>query len=240
MSALIGLIAIAIAADGAAGLVGALLPEAWLRRYRPVLMGFAMGVLLGTTALDLIPAALTQMSAGTLLMVIAASGSAMALVEWGIGRLGRRRSRRVAWMLLSADALHNAADGAAIAAAFSISARLGALTSLAVIAHELPEELADYIVLRGSALDRKQALVAMTLIQLTAGIGAALTLGLAAAWKRVSGMALAIGAGSFVYIALVDLAPVTFDRAGVDRQGTSRGWVGLSIGLSVAALELLL
>lgn len=164
----------------------------------------------------------------------------MALLERGIGRFGRRRASRVAWMLLGADGLHNAADGAAIAAAFLISVPLGLATSLAVIAHELPEELADYVVLRGSAVGRSRALVAMTVVQLTAAIGAALTLVMAATWWRISGIALAVGAGTFLYIALVDLAPVLCRDDTAAGGGGRRPWIGLALGLLVATAEALL
>lgn len=237
MAAPVGLIAAAIAADGAAALVGALLPEASLRRHRALLLGFATGVLIGTTALDLVPAALGQARPWTVVTVVLASGVAMALLERGIGRIGGRPTNRVAWMLLGADGLHNAADGAAIAAAFLISTPLGLATSVAVIAHELPEELADYVVLRGSAVGRTRALVAMAIVQLTAAIGAALTLVLAASWRRVSGITLAVGAGTFLYIALVDLAPILFRGDGTGESSGRRGWLGLAVGLVVAAIE---
>jgi zinc and cadmium transporter len=240
MPAPIGLIAAAIAADGLAALVGAFLPEASLRRHRAALLGFATGVLVGTTVLDLVPAALGETRPGTVLAVLVAGGSAMALLERGIGGLGRRPTSRVAWMLLGADALHNAADGAAIAAAFLISVPLGLATSLAVIAHELPEELADYLVLRGSAVGRRRALVAMMVVQLTAAIGAVLTLVLAGTWRRISGIALAVGAGTFLYIGLVDLAPVLFRGEGAGQGGVRRAWIGLAVGLVVAAVEAVL
>lgn len=236
----LGLIAAAIAADGAAALVSALLPESALRRRRIALLGFALGVLVGTTALDLLPEALRQMRPASVLLVMLASGGGMALVERGIGWVGARRASPVAWMLLGADGLHNAADGAAIAAAFLVSIPLGLATSLAVIAHELPEELADYVVLRGAAVGRKRALVAMTVVQLTAALGAALTLLLAATWARISGIVLAVGAGTFLYIALVDLAPIVWRAGRTDQAGRRHAWMGVAIGLAVAAVEALL
>lgn len=236
----IGLIAAAIVADGAAALVSAFLPETSLRRHRLALLGFALGVLVGTTALDLLPAAVGETRPVTALLVVLASGAAMAFVERGVGWFGGRRTSRVAWMLLGADGLHNAADGAAIAAAFLLSVPLGVATAVAVIAHELPEELADYVVLRGAAVGRKRALLAMTIVQLTAAVGAALTLLLAATWQRVSGIVLAAGAGTFLYIALVDLAPIVWRGDGAGEDGRRRAWIGVAVGLSVAALEVLL
>lgn len=124
----------------------------------------------------------------------------MGAIEWALGRrrLDTLKGGRLAAMLLGADAFHNAADGAAIAASFLVSPRLGIITSVAVIAHEVPEELADYVLLRNSRLTRGWALLAMTGVQLTAGIGALITLLSAAAWQNVSGLALGIAAGTFL------------------------------------------
>ena len=111
-----------------------------------------------------------------------------------------------------------------------ISGRLGVITAIAVIAHEVPEELADYVLLRNSDLTRRQALIAMTGVQLTAGIGAALTLLSAAAWKQVSGLALGIAAGTFLYIAFADLMPTVFLARASRSESRPRAILGLTGG----------
>jgi hypothetical protein len=68
-------VAAAVALDGGAALVAGVIPERWLRRARGPLLGFAAGVLLGTTFLDLLPEAVGQLSAGSAL-AIALGGSA--------------------------------------------------------------------------------------------------------------------------------------------------------------------
>lgn len=234
-------VALAVAADGCAGLVGLLVPETRLDRSRQLVLGFAVGVLLGTTVLALLPEAFEGNPPGTVLGLVGGSLVVMAAVEWALGRRPRRgpQGGGLAGMLLGADAFHNAADGAAIAASFLVSARLGVMTAVAVIAHELPEELADYVLLRHSNLSRGRALVAMTGVQLTAAMGAALTLLSAAAWRHVAGVAIGVAAGTFLYIAVADLLPLLWRSPPGPRASHRQAVAGLLAGLTLAILETL-
>jgi zinc and cadmium transporter len=199
-------VSIMVALDGAAGLAGAALPERWLARYRPLLLGFAVGALIASALGELIPEARAQGGIG----VLAWSGAAivgMASVEW---LLGRRRGHARAVMpvaLLTADALHNICDGMAIAAAFLVSTRLGLVTSAAVIVHEIPEEVADYALLRSAQIARLPAVLALAAVQLTAAIGAAGTLAASSLVNAAAPVLLAVAAGTFVHIAVIDLGP---------------------------------
>jgi zinc and cadmium transporter len=238
VAAVIAWVALALVADGAAALVGALLPERWLARYRPALLGFATGVLLGTCAFELFPAAFEQASQTRVLVAVGASFAAMGAIELAMGRIQgpAKDETRISWMLLGADAFHNAADGAAIAAAFLISTRLGCFTAAAVIVHELPEELADYVLLRAAAVERGRALLALAAVQLTSVIGAALTLAAAQTWNQVSGLALSVGTGTFLYISFVDFGPILI-RGDVRR---AQAIAGLLIGLVLTGTEVFL
>ena len=229
----------AVVADGFAGLAGALVPERRLDRSRLALVGFATGVLVGTTFLDLLPEAFAGASHPAVVCAVVGSLLVMAALEWALGRRRREslKGGRLAAMLLGADAFHNAADGAAIAASFLISERLGVIAAVAVVAHEVPEELADYVLLRNSNLTKTQALVAMAGVQLTSGIGAALTLLSAATWKDVSGLALGIAAGTFLYIALADLMPTVLRGRADPTESRSQAILGLLAGLALAVLE---
>lgn len=129
-----------------------------------------------------------------------------------IARTSSRRGRHlerpiVPTALLSSDALHNLGDGMAIAAAFLVGPGYGFLTSAAVIVHELPEEIADYALLRANGMAKRRALILLALVQLTAGIGAAGALIATSVLARANGVVLAIASGMFVYIAVIDLIP---------------------------------
>lgn len=199
-------VSIMIVLDGAAGLAGAALPERWLTRYRPLLLGFAVGALLASALGELAPEACIRGGTGVLVWA-GVTIAVLASAEWWLRR--RRRTTRtvVPIALLTADALHNIGDGMAIAAAFLVSPRLGLITSAAVIVHELPEEIADYALLRTAGVARLPAVLALAAVQLSAAIGAAGTL-VASSWITATApVILAIAAGTFVHIAAIDLAP---------------------------------
>ena len=219
-------VALAVALDGAAGLAGALLPEAWLVRYRPALLGFAAGALLAAALLDLVPDAIAANGTGVLPWLLA-SIVALATFEWMLPMHDHHDHVGTAtpYALLGSDALHNFGDGIAIAAAFVASPRLGLITSLAVIVHEVPQEVADYAILRAANLERRRALVALVGVQLTAALGAALVL-LGAGFSGMNGIVLAIAAGTFLYIACVELLP------DVLRRGPRRDRIGAIVALA--------
>jgi zinc and cadmium transporter len=201
---------LAILLDGAAGLTGGLLPEAWLTRYRATLVGFAAGVLLGAALLDILPDAIRAGGVSVLDFTLG-TFVVMALFEWAIARHHHRRGEEptpaLPVALLGSDALHNIGDGAAIAAAFLLSPRLGVTTALAVIVHEVPEEIGDYALLRAAGLSRRSALLALAGVQLSAGLGAAATLLAWTTLHQISGHVLAIAGGTFLYISGADLLP---------------------------------
>src|SRR5262249_49343747 len=151
------------------------------------------------------------------------------LLEW----LMSARKQTAGFALLGADALHNFGDGMAIAAAFLDSIRLGVITSLAVIVHEVPEEVADYAVLRRFGFAKRTALMRLGAVELTAGLGAGATL-VGSSLTGANDIVLAIAAGTFIYIALVDLLPdVLRERS---RRARLAALTGLVLGVVVVAV----
>jgi zinc and cadmium transporter len=225
----------AVVIDGACALVGGLLPDRWLHRHRPLMMGFAAGALLAAALLDMLPEAVQ--SRGVLVLPwLLGSMVVLAAFEWLLGVHDHHEHGRnpLPYALLASDAFHNFGDGIAIAAAFLMSTHLGIVTSLAVIIHETPEELADYAVLRAAHIGKRNALIWLTAVQMTAGLGAAVTL-LGASLGHGGGEFLAVAAGTFIYIALVELMP------DVLRGGPARDrWAALGgLVLGVGAIWLL-
>ncbi len=199
-------VTIAVALDGALVLVGALIPEHWLERYRAPMLGFAAGALLATGVHELLP---EVMALEGLLGLGLAAGAMIVLgvIALMSKRRASHRSPVLPAALLTSDGLHNLGDGVAIAAAFLVDIKLGVTTSAAVMLHELPEEIADYALLRAVGMQRTRALLALVAVQLTAGIGAAGVLLASSLVTRAQGGLLAIASGLFLYIALVDLLP---------------------------------
>jgi zinc and cadmium transporter len=116
-------------------------------------------------------------------------------------------------LVLVGDSLHNALDGALIAAAFLGSMQLGILTTLAVAAHEVPHRVGDFAILVQAGLSRSRAL----LLNLATGIAS--VLGAAVAYfglretQRALPYALAFAAAGFLYIAVAGLIPGLHRRA---------------------------
>ena len=202
-------VTLAVIADGAIALIGGVLPDRWLLRERGAMLAFASGALLAAALLDLVPEALHE--AGPAVMAWLLAGLiVVALFEAVLTRAAPDAGphRLVAPVaLLGSDALHNFGDGIAIAAAFTASTHLGLVTSVAVLVHELPEELADYAVLRGAGIAKGRSLLALAAVQLTAGLGAAATLLGLRMRGAAGGYVLAVAAGTFLYIACADLMP---------------------------------
>ena len=224
----------AVIVDGAVAFVGGAMPERWLVRYRPVLLGFAAGALLAAALLDLVPEALH--ASGTHALPWLLGGMlALAALEWAVGARDHHEHGKtpVAYALLASDAFHNIGDGIAIAAAFTTSVRLGVITSLAVIVHEVPEEIADYAVLRASRMTKLRALIWLGAVQMTALVGAYATL-LGASLLARQGVVLALAAGTFIYIAMVELMPDVLRKGPVRARLTAL--IGLGVGVALIAL----
>lgn len=219
--------------DGAVAFVGGLLPDRWLVRYRPLLLGFAAGALLAAALLDLVPDALRAGGPAVLSWLLGGM-LGLAALEWLVGARDHHEHGKtpVAYALLASDAFHNLGDGIAIAAAFTSSVHLGVITSLAVILHEVPAEVADYAVLRASHMTKRRALLALGVVQLTALVGAYVTL-LGASLVHRQGIVLALAAGTFVYIALVELMPDVLRKA--PSRERFAAIAGLAIGVAAIA-----
>ena len=232
-------IATAVTFDGAAALVGGVLPEAWLERRRAGLIGFATGTLLAAAMLDILPAAITARGTNALWWC-AGSFVVVAVAEWSLSSHVHRRGGSPASVqpltLLASDALHNISDGMAIAAAFLISIPLGIVTSLAVIVHEVPEEVGAYVLLRAAGVTMRRALLALAGVQATAAIGAAGTIVAAAHTEQLTGVALSIAAGTFLFIAATDLLPEVL-RRGITTRDRREALIGFLLGIVAIAVQ---
>ena len=119
----------------------------------------------------------------------------------------QQRKAAAGTLILIGDGIHNLVDGVLIAAAFMTDLHLGIITSLAVAAHEIPQEVGDFAVLLNSGFSRAKAFLFNILASITTVIGA-----LIAYWSlqdavQLTPYVLAIAASSFIYIAVADLIP---------------------------------
>jgi zinc and cadmium transporter len=142
------------------------------------------------------------------------------------------------WMNLIGDGVHNFLDGAVLAAAFSVDFRLGLATTVAVVLHEIPQELGDFAVLLRSGMSRRRALMWNLGTALTSVVGAALFFALPFPLETVERWAIPLTAGGFLYIAAADLVPELHHHAG-DRHSKAI-LLGVAGGIAAMALLLLL
>ncbi len=108
---------------------------------------------------------------------------------------------------LVGDGVHNFIDGLIVAASYLISIPIGITTTIAVIAHEIPQELGDFGVLIHAGFAKKRALLFNMLSALTAVLGAVVGLILGAYSENIKLFFLPLAAGGFIYIAGTDLIP---------------------------------
>ena len=138
---------------------------------------------------------------------------------------------KAGWMILVGDGLHNFTDGILIAAAFLADPKLGLVTGLAIIAHEIPQEIGDFIVLLNAGFSRTRAYVYNLLCSLMAIVG-----GLVGYFTLESGMeaipyVLVFASSGFIYIAVSDLMPQMQRRATVRETIPQVLLITLGVGL---------
>jgi zinc and cadmium transporter len=176
------------------------------------LIPYAIGTLLGAAFFGMIPHALHRL-ASTAVLPAVMSGIILfyVLEKFALWRHCHEQPcdvhTRAGTMILIGDALHNFVDGVAIAAAFAGSIPLGIAISVAVIAHEVPQEVGDFAILLESGYSPSRALWFNTLSSLAALPGAVMTYFLLPVIQSLVPYLLSMSAASFIYIALADLVP---------------------------------
>jgi len=183
-----------------------------LRIVTGVLILYAIGTLLGAAFFGMIPNALLRLPGAAVLATVL-SGIILfyVLEKFALWRHCHEQPcdihTRAGTMILIGDSVHNFVDGVAIAAAFAGSVPLGIATSVAVIAHEVPQEVGDFAILLESGYSRSRALWFNTLSSLAALPGAVMTFFLLPVIQWLVPYLLSMSAASFIYIALADLVP---------------------------------
>jgi len=176
------------------------------------ILSFATGSLLAAAFLDLLPEAIGD-GDSRLALGIALGGMILffvmeRFVHWHHEHHDHSEHEKpVAYLVLAGDALHNFFDGVSIAASFSVSPALGATTTLAIMLHEIPQELSDFTLLIYAGFSTKKAIATNLLVAFTAILGALAFFYLANYVEHLETYGLALAAGGFIYIAGSDLIP---------------------------------
>lgn len=191
-----------------------LLKKNWNPSFSLKLTSFAAGVLLATAFLDLFPEALEHMEdtgGGDVFLPALFGIGVFFLLErtllWFHHHHSGHGIKPTVLTVILGDGLHNFIDGVAIAAAYIINPSVGLTTALAVAAHEIPQEIADFSVLLSQKLSKSKAIMFNVASALTAVLGAVGMYFFADTLKLHLGSIMAFTAGMFAYIALSDLIP---------------------------------
>jgi zinc and cadmium transporter len=185
--------------------------DLWTERRQMLLLSFAAGVLLSTVFLELFPEAVEQARGDGNIFVatLAAMIGFFFLERFLQGFHAHEEGRAMAsrYLVLIGNGVHNFIDGVVVAASFIASPALGIATTLAVVAHEIPHEIADYAILIRSKLSPRNALIVNFLSGLTALAGVFACFELRTLVQAHLGWFLTATAGMFIYIAASDLIP---------------------------------
>ncbi|HET6493251.1 MAG TPA: ZIP family metal transporter [Burkholderiales bacterium] len=190
----------------------------------PILVSYAVGALLGAVFLDILPEAFgradnLQTMAATILFGILLFFVLEKLVLWRHCHMESCEAHdppapvhehdhgRSGMMIMVGDTFHNFVDGILIAAAFMANVELGVVTALAIIAHEVPQEVGDFLILLHSGFTRTQALAFNMLSSAAMIAGGVLAYATLQTMERWIPALLGLAAASMLYVSVADLIP---------------------------------
>ncbi|MBS1791738.1 MAG: ZIP family metal transporter [Acidobacteria bacterium] len=196
------------------GIVTVSVRQERLKRVVFVLIGLAAGGLFGDAFIHLLPESYEELNSGTKAAVYILAGLfgffiLEKFLRWRHEHSPPAKSEvhPMGWMNLVADGLHNLIDGMLIGASYMVSFPVGVTTTLAVILHEIPQEIGDFGVLIQAGMSPRKALLLNYFSATLAIAGAVIALLVGARVRGFTSAMLPITAGGFIYIAGADLLP---------------------------------
>ncbi len=195
------------------GIVLLLLKERILSYVVLLLVSFSSGSLFGDAFIHLLPETVAEHGftvAVSIFVLCGIAGSFVVekIIHWRhVHYPEQAEMEAFAYMNLLGDAVHNLLDGVVIAAAYAVDIRVGVATTIAILFHEIPQEMGDFGVLIHGGVSRKRALFFNFVTALTALAGAVVTILLINLVDQVIVFLIPFSAGTFIYIAGSDLIP---------------------------------
>ena len=253
MSVLLWIVAASFAGGALSVLCAALFAlNSHLQRYLGLMVSYAIGAMLGAVFLDILPEAIrlspnVAVLCGTVLVGILLFFVLEKLVLWRhchhqhceahelLASEHEHDHGRSGLMITVGDTFHNFVDGIIIAAAFLTDMHLGYVTALAIIAHEIPQEVGDFAILLHSGYSKARALQLNLISSFASIVGGVLGYFVLQTMQSWIPLLLALAASSMIYVAVADLIPGLHKRA---RLSDTVQQVGLIV-LGVATVGLL-
>lgn len=204
------------------GIITLSLREKTLHSILFFLVAFSAGSILGASLFDLLPEAVELVDESVVFIYIAFGYLAFFVLErfiyWyhGHGHHGdiaamenerAAPAKSFAYLNVLGDAIHNFIDGMIIAASFTAGFSVGLSTTIAVIFHELPQEMGDYGILIYAGFERTKALILNFLAALSVVVGGVFGIFFLGTVEALSGLLIAFSAGAFIYLSASELIP---------------------------------
>lgn len=210
----------------------------------PWLVSYAIGALLGAAFLEVLPHAFEvtrsiENTAATILLGILLFFLLEKLVLWRHCHTvecdahvpGHTQDHgRSGLMIMVGDSFHNFVDGVIVAAAFLADFQIGVATSIAIIAHEIPQEVGDFLILLHSGFSRKQAFVLNLLSSLMMVAGGLIAYFALQSLQEWTPFFLSLAAASMIYVAVADLIPGLHKRPEIRDTLQQIVLIGLGVG----------
>lgn len=211
-----------------------------LKKISLILVSFAVGSLFGDALIHLLPEAFSQIENALLTSLLVLAGVVFFFIlekflRWRhCHEIGcPEHSQPLAAINLMGDSVHNFIDGILIAASYLVSLPIGLATTLAVVFHEIPQEIGNFGVLVHAGFSAKKALFFNFLSALTAILGTLIALFIGAASQSFALWLLPLTAGGFLYIAGADLLPELHRENRLKNSFWQLGLMLLGIGIMV-------
>jgi zinc and cadmium transporter len=193
------------------GIIFVSLKEEILRNLLLTLVGLAAGGLMGGALFHLLPESLERMNSMTVSLYVVAGFVLFFILErilfWRHCHEENCDVHAFTYLNLIGDGIHNFIDGATIAISFSLNIKLGLFTTLAIVLHEIPQEIGDFGILVYGGFSKLRALVFNFLSACSAILGALIGYFFTSYVSNLSFILLPFAAGGFLYIASSDLIP---------------------------------
>lgn len=195
------------------GVLTFFLKDELLERILLVLVALSGGALLGGAFLHLLPKAISQ-SQGPLINIFLSLliGFCVFLIleefiNWHHHHSTTHKKKPVSYLILISDMLHNFIDGLVIAGSFLIGISVGTVTTLAIVLHEIPQEIGDFGILIYGGFEKTRALTLNFASALTVILGGIVGYWVSGIFENAALYLLPFAAGNFIYIASSDLVP---------------------------------
>ncbi len=185
-----------------------------LKKILLYMVSFSAGALFGDVFLHLLPQAVKDFGFGVDISIYSLLGIGISfviekIVQWRHCHIphSKEHAHPFAVMNLFGDGVHNFIDGLIIAASYVVSIPVGIATTIAVILHEIPQEIGDFGVLLHGGFSRGKAIMFNFFTALTAILGAIVAMVISSLNNNITSFLVPFAAGTFIYIAGSDLIP---------------------------------